>query len=388
MGTHLRRIEATRASGTPIVSNHEIQAGDMYFMDHWKQLSSDYDILWKSAIGYGNNMINLYWFCDGYNFEGHEHLIPELNLNSPLDKEGKKRTHYYIAQKIGKFMKENDWIVNTKVQYDMGVGYYHNYSKAYKFNNQMGVFRNEYSQSGIHGGMAGSFFELLGVCNINFKLINLKDDLTDLDSIPNKKMAVTLYDALDEEIQQSLLDFAEFGGHLILHRVIPTRNENLDECTILYDAIGIEDTDIIKYNPSTLFVVNKAKYKDLDFCVCDDLWTYELNTDDFTTDVYSTPDNKICGFTRNIGKGKISVLGWVPQVFMHVSRDFARQYFGKESQDGLLIYERKDGENSLFTVCNMLDEPGRVEIGGREYYVAPRHATFITKQGNTYIKQE
>jgi beta-galactosidase len=383
MGNHLRRIELTRASGSPIVSNHEMQAGDMYFMGHWKQLSSDYDILWKTGIGYGNNMINLYWFCDGYNFNNYEHLIPELNLNSPMSRYGEKRTHYYIAQKIGKFLKENPWIVETKVVYDMAVGYYHNYAKALKFNNQIGVFRDEFTSSGIGGGV-GSFIDLMGVCNINFKLLNLKDSLSDLGDVPNNKMAVTLYDCLDGRIQQSLLDFAEAGGHLILQRCIPTQDEDFNPCRILYDAIGIKNIDVIKYNPETAYVVNRAQYGDFEFCICDDLWTYDLYDEEYTTDLLSYPNKKVCGFTKNIGKGKISLLGFVPQVFMHASREFARRYFGKRSVDGLLVYERTIGQKSLYTVCNMLDEVQELEYGDTKYSFAPRHATFITRDTHTY----
>lgn len=379
-GAHLKRIELTRASGSPIVSNHEMQAGDMYFLETWKQQASDYDLLWKMGIGYGNNMINLYWFCDGYNFLGYEHFLPELDLNSPLDKNGNPRQHYYVAKNIGKFVSENSWILDTSVEYDLSVGYYHPYSKALKFNNSMGVDKNEIGK----GGIVGSFIDLMGVCNINYKLINLAEDFDNNEVIAKNKLVVILYEYLDEKVQRDLLNFAESGGHLTLLRHIPKKTEGFKDCTILWDALEIEDVEIKKYNPDILYVVNRAKYNDIEFCVCDEIRTYKMKNDDHSVDLTAHPDDKMCGFTKNIGKGKISVIGFIPQVFMSASRDFAREYFNKKSQDGIHIYERKNGDKSLFTVCNMFENPGEVIIGDNKFDIPPRKGTFIIKSGNEY----
>ena len=379
MGYHLSRIEFTRASGSPVVSNHEIQAGDVYFLSHWKQSPSDYDLIWKTSIGYGSNMINLYWFCDGHNFLGYEHFLPEMDFSSPLDKEGNKRFQFEIIKEIGKFLKKYPQIVETMPVYDLAVGYYHPYARAGKFNNLQGINNFELCK----GGFIGSFIDLLGVCNINFQMVNLEEDFVKHIFSSQAKLVVLCYDFLSEHIQKSLLNFASLGGHLILLKQIPLKNENLQECKILWNSLEIAKEDYFPKGKG-FFEVNRVRYKDYELCVPGDLRIYEFKDKSYNTDIVSYPDDRGCGFTRNVGRGKISVIGFIPRVFMDISRNFARDYFGKESRNGILVYERRNNDFSLFTVCNLLEKKERVEINGKGFSLPPRQGTFIIKEGENY----
>lgn len=169
---------------------------------------------------------------------------------------------------------------------------------------------------------------------------------------------------------------------------LPTKNENFQECTLLWDALEIDTTNVIEYNPGTIFVANRARYKDVEFCVSNNIKTFELKNTNYTADILSHSEDKICGFTKDLGAGKISVTGFVPEVFLSISRQFAREYFGKQSQDGIFVYERRDGDRSLFTVCSMLEEPEDVVINGKTFTVPPRRGTFITKDGDAYKQWE
>lgn len=297
----------------------------------------------------------------------------------PLDKNGGKRFHFKIIKDLGRFVTENPWIVETKPVYDLGVGYYHPHARLCKFNNKMGINSIELGR----GGMVGSFIDTLGVCNINFKMINLEEDPLDDKFVPNGKLAVIGQEYMDGRIQQKLLDFAERGGHLILLKQIPDKNEDFNDCTYLRDALNISKVDVIKKG-KPYFDVTRARYKGYDYCIYSDINTYEFSDGQAEHDIMSVLGPKVCGFTRRTGKGKISVIGYIPQIFMDVSRKFARDYFGKDSRDGILIYERRNKEESLFTVLNMHDETEQVEIGGKVFSVPPRKGSFIIKRENEY----
>ncbi|MBN1622316.1 MAG: beta-galactosidase [Endomicrobiales bacterium] len=379
MGHHISRIGFTRATGSPLISNHEMQSGDMYFLPHWKQSPSDYDLLWKTAIGCGNNMINFYWFCDGFNFLGYEYFLPELNFLSPLDKNGNKRFQFNILKNIGKFLKENSRIVETNPVYDLAVGYYQPHIRDIKFNNLQGINSFELGK----GGMKGSLIDLLGVCNVHFTMLNLEEELSDYNSIPQKKLMFIGSEYLDKNIQSNLIDFADKGGHLILLNNIPKKDEEFNDCRLIWDVLKLKE---IKNMPKGkgVFEVNKLRYKNLDFVVCDDVNTFEFADKGFSVDITPANDDRICGFTRNVGKGKISVVGFIPKVFMDISRDFIRKYLNKKSEDGIHIFERKHKNYSVFTICNLREERRKVKVGSKVISAPPRKAIFVVKENNKY----
>ncbi len=372
IGNHLAKIEYTRASGTPVVANMEIQAGDAYFLPHWKQDVSDYNLLWKIAIGAGTNMINYYWFSDGYNFKGYEYFLPELKFNSPVDKNGKKRFQFELIKNIGKFLKKNPEIVETTPVYDLTVGFYHLYARMAKFNNEMGIDNFELISS---SNFIGSFVDLLGVCNINFQLVNLEDEFEKL--IRTKRLVVLSYKFLKNDIQKRLLDFALKGGTLILFHNVPIQDENFNFCKVLWNALNLKNTKIIS-KPTGLFETKKVKYKDYYFPVYDNIEVYNFKSmDDVKIDLRLLDTNEICGFTKKVGKGKISVVGFIPRVFLDISRKFARDYFNKNSKDKILVFERRKEKFSLFTICNFYEQEKIVKIKNKKYRIPPRDAIFV-----------
>ena len=231
--------------------------------------------------------------------------------------------------------------------------------------------------------MVGSFIDTLGVCNINFKLINLEEDPLNNEFVPNGKLTVIGQEYMDGRVQKRLIDFAERGGHLIILKQIPSKNEDFNDCTFIQDTLKISRVDVIKKG-KPYFDVTRVRHNGYDYCVYSDINTFEFFDGQAENDIVSAAGRKVCGFTRNAGRGKISVIGYIPQIFMDVSRKFARDYFKKNSRDGILIYERRNMEESLFTILNMHDETEQIEFGGKTFYLPPRRGSFIIKKENEY----
>ncbi|MBN1898199.1 MAG: beta-galactosidase [Spirochaetes bacterium] len=373
---HLTKIEYTKASKSACVANMELQSGDAYFLNHWKQDISDYRLTWKLAVGAGANIVNYYWFSDGYNFKGFEHFIPEMDFNSPVDKNGNQRSHYNTLKKINAFLRQYPDIVESEPVYDLSVGYYHPYARMTKFENHLGIKKYDIMPS---GELIGSVLDLFSVCNIRFQLINLEDDLSDL--IKAKRLVIPCHHFLPEKIQKRLLDFARLGGHLILFNV-PREDENFNDCRVLFKTLGIKNTEAVK-KPQGMFETENIRYKNELIPVYSDLEIYHFHDPDKITCDLMYKD-KICGFTRPLQKGKISVLGFIPRVFMNISRKFARDYFKKNSEDKILIFERKKGNFSLYTLCNLYDNSRKVDFEKRSFIVKKRDALFIIKKGKQW----
>ena len=380
ISVHLSKLEYSYASKTAVVGNMELQAGDAYFLSHWKQDISDYNLMWKIAVGAGANIMNYYWFADGYNFEGYEYFLPELNFNSPVDKTGKKREQFESIKNIGSFLRKYPEIVETKPVYDLAVGFYHPYAQASKFNNKQGIESFELIAS---HQLTGSFIDLLSVCNINFQLLNLEDNFQDL--IKSKRLVVICNKFLSKDIQQRLLNFVSGGGNLILAQNVPTQDEELNSCSLLKGALNLRSIENV-LKPASFFGNNKVQYKNYHFPINNSIETYIFNKkDDVKIDLRLLgadtlkDTGQICGFTKNVGKGKISVIGFVPRVFLDISRKFARDYFNKKSADKIFIFERRKNKFSLFTVCNFHEQEKMVKINNKRFRVPPRDAIFVVE---------
>jgi len=384
ISTHLSKIGYTYASGTPVVGNTELQASNAYFLPHWKQDNSDYNLMWKIAIGSGVNIVNYYWFADGYNFNRYEYFLPELDFNSPVDRRGNKRGHFGLIKKIGEFLNRYPEIVETKPVYDLTLGFYHPYARASKFNNRQGIGEFELISS---SKFVGSFIDLLAVCNINFQLLSLETQFEKL--IRSKRLVVLCYKFLSKDIQRRLLNFVLGGGNLVLIQHVPRQDERLKRCRILWDALNIKGTKSI-LKPAGIFETNKVQYKNYYFPVYSDVEVYNFDDKDgieVDLRLHKTNSSKplraetdaaqICGFTKSVGEGKISVIGFIPRVFLDISRKFARDYFNKKSIDKIFIFERRKKDFSLFTICNFYRQEKRVRIRKKEFCIPPRDAIFV-----------
>ncbi len=379
ISSQITKLEFTRASNTPLVLNMEIQSCDAYFLNHWKQNQSDYNLLWKMAIAYGVNGMNYYWFADGINFNGYEYFLPKLKFNSPVTENGEKNFQFPILKKLNSMLEKHPEIVATEPVYDISIGFYHLYSMMLKFNNKLNVNNFELGPS---NNSTGSFVDLMSVCNIRFQLINIEDNFE--EKLKTDRLIFISNNFLNKEIQKKLLQYVTNGGNLILIGKVPVYDENLNECKILFDALKIKKIEMFN-KPSGFFETEKVIYNDYILPVFDDIETYQTkNNKSINIDVRLLKNNKIAGFTEKIGKGKISVLGFTPRVFLDISRKFARDYFHKESEDKILIYERKKGKISFFTIFNLYERKINYNFRGLQLILPPRDAIFILKEGEKY----
>jgi len=379
---HLLKIEYTYASHSTVVSNMEMQTGDAYFLRHWKQNSSDHKLTWKVGIGAGANMLNYYWFADGTNFSGYEHFLPESDFNSPVDKNGIPRPHFYLLKRVNSIIKKYPNICETTPVYDLTVGFYHPYSRMTKFKNPHGINDLEVIPSAV---FVGSMIDLLGVCNINFQLFNLEDEIRK-KSI-KKRLIFHSECVLNKTIQQKLLDHALQGGHLILISHVPMQDEEFKECRILYNALGLEALHIQK-NPVGVCETNTVHYYEhnYDLPVNSDIEIYKFkNRKGVSIDLQLKDAGEVCGFSKKTGKGIISVMGFTPRLFLDISRKFIRDYLGKKSRDQVLIFKRRKGDFTLITACNLKDVNEEIKIDGSAFLLPPRDALFIIKEKDKLI---
>ncbi len=374
---HIEKVEFTKASETPLLANVEIQACNAYFLSHRNQRTSDYDFLWRLGIGAGINTLNYYWFSDGYNFLGTHHFTPELTLNSPLDKDANPRPQYETCKRVGKFLLDHPEIVTTTPVYDIAVAYDHTYAQLAKMDNSVGITK---FKIGSDVSMSGSgLLDTLDYLDCRYQLINFESSF---DLIESNRLIVQSEHFLSEQNQIKALQFVQNGGHLILVDSVPTKNENHEECTILFDALDINEIIPIQAGTAAYEGI-LLKYKESHFTSLTDIQSFDLiHNDDITID-FTTEDGSVVGYSKPYGSGKISVIGFLPKLFFDVTKDIYADYFQSPTTKLLTVLKRASESIEFTTVLNYSDQAQSYTFHDVDYEIPTREGLFLLKNGDS-----
>ncbi|MGL1904039.1 MAG: beta-galactosidase [Fibrobacterales bacterium] len=371
---HISRIEYTKASETPLVGNVEIQACNAYFISHRNQTTSDYDLLWRSGVGTGINTINYYWFSDGFNFDNTHHFVPQLSLQSILDPKANPRPHYETCKKISTFLTDHPEIAATTPVYDITVAFNHDYAQYAKMDNSRDVTHFEIQNNVSDKG--SGILDILDYINCRYQLINSESSF---DRIETNRLVVHSETFMCRDYQAKLVSFVENGGRLCLMGHVPTLDENLEGCTLLMDALDIDEVDHHRTTTAAYEGV-MLQYKEYNFYCINDIEYFSFqNHSDITVDMTNPESGAICAFTRTIGNGSISVIGFPPRLFFDITKDIYADYFKSEPTPFQTILKRSAPGIDFHTVLNFDDHEKVYLFHDDEYRIGPRSGKFFLK---------
>jgi beta-galactosidase len=168
-------------------------------------------------------------------------------------------------------------------------------------------------------------------------------------------------DEMNAPDQQTIASFVTNGGNLVIFPYLPDREMNQKPCTILRDTFNIKtsqpeiiDSPLIKlYNLSDIKCSNP-------------LITYSKEGIDGATPIAYTLKESICGFEKNVGKGKVIHLGtWLgfdteghKQAYLSILKRSSAQLANSSSTNDFITVRQKfnDNSESLLFVGNYYNE--------------------------------
>jgi beta-galactosidase len=282
--------EMTRALQNPDqpLFSIEFQAGGN--LDFGSGQSSLYDLHTRLCVSQGMRAFNHYLFFDG---ENHPDLSPvkRHDWGHPVRKDGSLRTHYHRYAKLSKVFKAyGQDLILSRPQTITSIGFVLDYfmTEVHNVTTQKKTTLLTQQRETI---MFDFIARGLTLTYRPFKAIDL-----DQGELSTPHCWVMIDRQCSATIQQKLLHYALEGGNLILVGRLCLEDAEGQPCTILRDALGIT------VKTSSAKQCQIFNHRDVPaFC----LETYQGEVGQ----VFATQQNQTLGFIKNLGKGKVMLLG-------------------------------------------------------------------------------
>ena len=287
--------KAIQPEGQPLFSA-EFQSG---FQVNIPRLQpTTLDLKSRLCIGDGMNAINYYMFVGGKNPEHLGIFGRRHDWQAPIGMHGDIRPAYFelTKQLIETINAYEEALLEALPDTALHLGfdpsiYMTEYdipeTKALK--QELQWLRERLLYNGL--GKA------LGYLNVTYEAINLLDkESIDVQKVPNLWVFSTGY--MHADTQRKLLQYVEEGGNLILSPLVPTKDFDNRECTILIDGLDIS----IKGRKDWSFI----NVEDID-----NIGTFVTQYYDVSSGFATLEDDEdqVVGFVKDHGKGKVVVFG-------------------------------------------------------------------------------
>ncbi len=299
-------IARSMRSGKGPVFAAELQAGSREFCV--RTYSGELDLFYKACLAHGLGGMNFYMFSQGENPKRKGHFGPTFYWETALDTQGKELPLYAKISELGNWLgNHGEALLKTTRRSKAAAGFYSPLYQTEFTHPLWGNKRFDASKIGLQydpqSVRDSLFFD--GVLKAA-QYLNIDMDVHDLQTqtveglLAYKQLWVVCVDWMDAKTQEKLARYAKGGGHLILAPNVPWFDENLTECTILQNAMGLERDEIRNYSCPKISVLDE-----------EDLYAFaRIQTFRPVGKIIAkTQDGKCCGLQKRVGKGKITALG-------------------------------------------------------------------------------
>ncbi len=315
-------MEAVNRPNQPL-SSLEFECGDGNYGNlHSERFDvSAADFKARMCIAQGHKLINCYLFSGGRNYRFTNTILNDGNdriaitggnhgFAAPVGPYGKLNYTYdrlarcmkvlsAVSDKIATMSEERDNIVLGFIP-DYYMTEYH-YPKSEK---EVALVRN------LEKHRAGDIWETFGrsvlLLNYRFSSINIQSDFVE----SNMNNTIVLFSAsyMSKEIQERLSKFILNGGKLLLQGEVPIYDMEGNDCTILQETLGITNIKNIPFQERYYLSINTENYLE-GFPEVRGYFAQCYDVDNCTTLFREYGTNGVCGFEKNVGKGKVVVIG-------------------------------------------------------------------------------
>jgi beta-galactosidase len=254
--------------------------------------------------------MNFYMFSQGQNPPGWEIYDSSFYLQTPLNADGKPTEQYPVIKNIGEFIKTHGKkLAECRSISSQALVFYPPYYYR-EFTNPLftGESLDDCSFVGckLDARMVTdellfeSLGKLLAMDNQEYDAVDITNTNTELHKYKQLWSACT--EQMDAKSQQTLLDYAQQGGHLICFPTLPKYDLNGKTCTILTDGLSVISDKIFTDSDGMIsWTKTNQEMHAISY-----IETFKCKKNEI---IAETRDGKICGVKVKCGKGSACVLG-------------------------------------------------------------------------------
>ena len=357
----ITRLECCKCG--PKQPTMSIEGGCGWFKyNEMKRAEYNWELNLKTLVGHGMDSFNIYPFAERLNPEESSITGSLYQYDAPLTEYGEKREVLFaIVSGVSHFLEGwEDYIVQTEKRSDVNIGLFRDLhllarpERSY----EDGLARLREADYGLDQAKSaynalGELAKLLTRLNINFEYKDLENENDVIDS--KKPLLVPNPSFIPDHVEKRIQTHLEKDGTVIIFpnmagsNVLPGREVK----TKCIPAPGFRPGD-------TLYrVVNGLKVKQVP--LGEEIYTFTgLNNRD---QILATYQERPIAFQRHLGKGRVIVMGFLPQYLIPSILPFFKEFFLDDlkldrscwaHEEGIHVVQRStvSGEADMLTLVN------------------------------------
>jgi len=307
------------------------------------------ELLYAITVARGIKGINIYMMVGGKNPPGFENVTGRgYDISAPIAKDGSERPHAGVLRKLAQVIKAGGAaLLEGEAPRDTWIGCLASLERAAIVGGS-GPMREvaELLTTTFSGGEMGmsrasSLPSLMTVSSVSFGAVDLERATPqELAALPQVWIPGAPH--IDRAVQERLANAARAGAHLIILPEVPRRDETGESCETLWElamaGVGVTAPDP-RASADAMHMLTTPQGESL--VAPGKRWSFDLPAGaDAQPLAHDMKDGRCVGFTRPIGAGRITLLG------------FNLQYVPNEQEDQKDFLERivtDDGARPLAT---------------------------------------
>ena len=305
------------------------------------------ELLYAITVARGIKGINIYMMVGGENPPGFENVTGRgYDISAPIAADGTERAHAGVLRKLAKVIEAGGRaLLDGEAPRDTWIGCLAPLERAAlvgghgPMHEVAELLRTTFSGGEMGMGRAASLPSLMAVSSVSFGALDL-ERVTPEELAALPQVWIPGAPHLDRAVQETLAAALRSGAHLVILPEVPRRDERAEPCDILWDMV-MARVDLTEPDPrassEAMHMLRTPQGESL--VAPGRRWSFDL-PDGVDPVAHDMKDGRCVGFTRPIGEGQITVLG------------FNLQYVPNEQDDQKDFLERivtEGGARSLAT---------------------------------------
>jgi len=344
----------------------EFQSGSREY--HVVTNPREMELFYKASIANGLKGWNHYMFSQGKNPPSKGYSGDTFYWFTPLNNDANPSSAFPLVKKMSKLIDTfEELILTTKRIANICILFYPPYYATELERPDEGASMLKFIPSRIRRpAYFDGLLKALQVMNVDYDMVDLTTT-SEKHLLNYKQVWLFSTDEMNASDQQTIVNFVNSGGNLVIYPYLPDREMNQKPCTIIRNAFNIS-TSLHETIDSPLIKL----YHLSDIKCSNPLITYPLDNIDGATPIAYTLNGTICGFEKKVGNGKVIHLGtWLGfDTESHklayktiLNQSVARTSSATSTNDFITVRQKfNDNSESLLFVGNYYNENQKGKI--------------------------
>jgi len=263
------------------------------------------ELFYKASIANGLTGWNYYMFSQGRNQRHRGYSGDTFYWFAPLTAEGERTSAFPLVQRMSKILKTSErLIVDAKRKAEICVLFYPPYYATELERPETGASGLLFNASTIRRpAYFDGLLKALQIVNADYDMADLSQTNPQLLA-DYKQVWAFGTDEMNSQDQQTLVNYAQAGGQLVIFPCLPDREMSQKPCTIVRDALSLKPSGVETIDSPLIDLFDLKDIK----CANPQL-IYDEQSLAGAEVIARTIRGSPCGFKKTLGRGSILHLG-------------------------------------------------------------------------------